>query len=362
MKKHTPEVTKARMKERRDRLKDLFFEISGKPDETGQIKPQAKSWKWKPLFIEAKKLEICSVDSSFDTMLKDLVKMGIICQKGKYYMPTEMGIGIARKDIWDLVNRLGEYKINKGLYWHGVDSLGLFDFGFSGHTASDKNIPNDTNYKNFLFNLTKKVEYQTFELIVDSLKNNKIALNELQESGAILAVELDWNKFARAIRQTQSFIEDINSNKDIFSDSRQDFNKLEDKLTYLLFLTRFSLIFGNDNFKKRLRTFIKEFSQSYKFYEITMVNPKLFEEFINYIKRGKNPLNYEHMLKVLLPQKEIATKTGDMVVTGYVDIADTYIKAARLCKYEDPEFITNLKKFEVAKNKRHEKLIDDLYK
>ena len=113
---------------------------------------------------------------------------------------------------------------------------------------------------------------------------------ESSEGKILTSFEIDLSRFADTLIKIQSFIEDINSDKDVFSDSKLDFDKAEvNKLWHFDFLIQFSYILGDDSFRRNLENFLKSFSKNQKFYDLTQVNSELFNRFVKTLEQNKDP-------------------------------------------------------------------------
>ncbi len=345
------EFRKEKMTETRRKLLGLFFGPSGET--------QCRSWE------ELRKGTGLS-ESGLYKISQELRKSGELHKRldengKKVWELSKVAINREKKDIWYLANIVQELRKAHAMYRHGTDPLGLYNFGVYTDSIFDKNTP-----PNYLpADLDKNIAEYTFGRVTQNFRDNKITIKDLSESRTVLALEIDWHAFARSLRMIQSFITCIKTGKDIFSDSVIDFNrerfdlpeneKIKDiqqieglKLYRLDFLIEFSTRFADSAFRRKLKAYLKRFSSTLKFYEITGVDPKLFNRVVEKIGHGEG--------KRLLASKTI-TKTLFPKIGGHLtDLFDRYIKAARIFKYGDADFISKLNEFEEDKNKKWEML------
>ncbi len=350
MKDSISERRKEEMRGTRKELMELFFETPTEPTlQNPELKPVPKRKRFNELVKESELSE-----AGLFKILKELIKTGELVKKDDedgrpIYVPSEIAQERAMKNIWHLTNELQDLRDGKAFYWHGGDALGKFDFGFSTDVALDNKIP-----KGQLPTVLKETENYVFGRILENFRKNADSLKHYENGKTILSIEIDWHKFSVSLRKVQIFIEDINSKTPVFSDDRLDLKG--DKwliLSRFDFLIRHSLLFGDKTFERKLRAFLKTFSSSYNFYDITAVNPKLFDEFVTLIEKGEieNILKDGNLKKKLMPlTEEVAPKGKEFSL--YKDYFDQYIKAARIAKYGNSKFLEKLNQFEALKNEK----------
>lgn len=240
---------------------------------------------------------------------------------------------------WWLIHELLELKDKNASYMHGLSS-NYYNFGLS------LDIIMSGKDRQLSFILPPVPQVEDF-IMLNAFKNIKEGGKKLEPSeGKILtSFEIDLSRFADTIIKIQSFIEDINSNKDIFSDTRLDFDKKEvNKLGHFDFLVYFSSLLGDNNFRQNLGAFLKNFSKDQKFYDLTQVDSKLFNRFVKTLDEGKDPLKDKLLFKSLI----IPIERG----IGYYNIFSVYIKAARVIKYGDTDFYKKLDDLDSAVSKK----------
>ena len=232
-----------------------------------------------------------------------------------------------------------ELKDKNASYMHSLSS-NYYNFGLS------LDIIMSGKDRQLSFILPPVPQVEDF-IMLNVFKNIKEGGKKLEPSeGKILtSFEIDLSRFADTIIKIQSFIEDINSNKDIFSDTRLDFDKKEvNKLWHFDFLVYFSSLLGNNNFRQNLGAFLKNFSKDQKFYDLTQVDSKLFNRFVKTLDEGKDPLKDKLLFKSLI----IPIERG----IGYYNIFSVYIKAAKIIKYGDMDFYKKLDDLDSAVSKK----------
>lgn len=230
---------------------------------------------------------------------------------------------------WWLIHELSELKDNNASYIHSW-SGNYYVFGSSFDLAISSKAKNLSPILPSVYTIEEFIMLNAFK----NIKEKGIKL-EPSEGKILISFEIDFSLFTSTLVKIQSFIEDIDSNKDIFSDTRLDFDKKEvNKLWHLDFLVRFSSLLGDDTFIKNLRMFLANFSKGQKFYDLTKVDPHLFNRFIKMVNEGKDPLKDRLLFKSLIHRAKVGI--------GYDNIFSTYIKAAKIARYGDVEFYERL--------------------
>ncbi|MEM0143641.1 MAG: hypothetical protein QXL94_06790 [Candidatus Parvarchaeum sp.] len=241
---------------------------------------------------------------------------------------------------WWLIHELLDFKDKNASYVHSLSS-NYYNFGLS----FDIVMSGKGRQLSFILPPIPQVETFIMQNVFKKIKEGGIKL-EQSEGKILTSFEIDLSQFADTLIKIQSFIEDINSNKDIFSDIRLDFDKKEvNKLWHFDFLIHFSSLLGDNNFRQNLGAFLKNFSKDQKFYDLTQVDPKLFNRFVKALDAGKDPLKDKLLFKSLI----VPIERG----IGYYNIFDTYIKAIKIIRYGDIEFYETLSNLE---NKIWEKI------
>ena len=244
------------------------------------------------------------------------------------YILTEKGQAYY-KGIWQLMYELLELKDKNASYMHSLSS-NYYNFGLS----LDIIMSGKDRQLSFILPPVPQVENFIMLNVFKNIKEGGIKLKP-SEGKILTSFEIDLSRFADTLIKIQSFIEDINSNKDIFSDTRLDFDKKEvNKLWHFDFLVYFSSLLGDNNFRQNLGAFLKNFSKDQKFYDLTKVDPHLFNRFIKMVNEGKDPLKDGLLFKSLIHRAKVGI--------GYDNIFSAYIKAAKIARYGDVEFYERL--------------------
>ena len=131
------------------------------------------------------------------------------------------------------------------------------------------------------------------------IKENKIK-PQPSDYKLLLSFEFDFAQFTAQVIELQAFIEDINTGQDVFTDKRLRLWEHIDNVWLFNFLTNYSILLGDEKYKKNLTSFIKNFSKDQKFYELTQVDLKLFARFMGCFKQGKDPINDPVLFKKLI--------------------------------------------------------------
>lgn len=254
------------------------------------------------------------------------------------YILTEKGQAYY-KGIWQLMYELLELKDKNASYMHSLSS-NYYNFGLS------LDIVMSGKDRQLTFMLPPVPQIEDF-IMAETFRNIREKGLKLESSeGKILtSFEIDLSRFADTLIKIQSFIEDINSDKDVFSDSKLDFDKAEvNKLWHFDFLIQFSYILGDDSFRRNLENFLKSFSKNQKFYDLTQVNSELFNRFVKTLEQNKDPLKDKLLFKSLI----VPIEKG----IGYYNIFSVYIKAAKIIKYGDMDFYKKLDDLDKAVSKK----------
>jgi len=294
-----------------------------------------------------------------DTIEKTLIKKEIILEKeevytsgevkpakklikGKpVYVLTEKGQAYY-KGIWQLMYELLELKDKNASYMHTLSS-NYYNFGLS----LDIIMSGKGGQLTFMLPPVPQIEDFIMSETFKNIKEKGLKL-EPSEGKILTSFEVDLSRFADTLFKIQSFIEDINSSKDVFSDARLDFDKKEVNKLYKLwhfdFLIHFSSLLGDDSFRKNLERFLKNFSKDQKFYDLTQVDSKLFNRFVKTLDEDKDPLKDKLLFKSLI----VPIERG----IGYYNIFSVYIKAAKIIRYGDVDFYKKLDDVENAVSKK----------
>lgn len=266
----------------------------------------------------------------------EVLETPTITKRIETYKLTTEGL---KYQSWWLIHELLELKDKNAGYVHSLSS-NYYSFGLSHDgvmSGKDRQLtfvlPPIPQIENFIM-------AEAFKQIKE--KGLKIVPSE---GKILLSFEIDFTQFAETLIKIQSFIEDINSGKDIFSDNRLDFDKGEvNRLWHFDFLIGFSSFLADDNFDKNLKGFLNKFSKDQKFYDLTQVDSKLFERFMTCFKQDKSPMNDKVLFKQLLTSIEKGI--------GYNNLFSQYVKAAKIIRYGDINFYEKLDNFEIALSKK----------
>jgi len=240
---------------------------------------------------------------------------------------------------WWLIHELLDLKDKNAIYMHTLSS-NYYNFGLS----LDIIMSGKDEQLTFMLPPVPQIEDFIMANAFKNIKENDIKL-EPAEGKILTSFEVDLSRFADTLIKIQSFIEDINSSKDVFSDARLDFDKKEvNKLWHFDFLIHFSSLLGDYSFRKNLERFLKNFSKDQKFYDLTQVDPKLFNRFEKTLDEDKDPLKDKLLFKNLI----VPIERG----IGYYNIFSVYIKAAKIIRYGDVDFYKKLDDVENAVSKK----------
>lgn len=237
---------------------------------------------------------------------------------------------------WWLIHELLELKDKKAGYMHSP-SNNYYSFGLSVDivmSGKDKQLslmlPTSTQIENYLMSL-----------IFNNIKTKNLKI-EPSDGKIILSYEIDFDKLANELISIQSFIEDINSDKDVFSDNSLYLSTTPNRLWVFDYLISCTQFFGDDKFRVNLVKYVKKLADAPTFTKtFGTVDFNFVERLTKSIISGKEPLENKNMLKKLIVKGE--GNNVDMPLFAY-------IKVAKIKNFDKESVFAKLSAYEEQKN------------
>lgn len=267
----------------------------------------------------------------------EILERNIVKKKVEAYTLTTEG---QKYQAWWLIHELFDLKDKNSGYVHSL-SYNYASFGLSEDIvmgrATENKLPN--------FDIPPIPEIENFIMLetFKKIRENNIK-PQFSDYKLLLSFEFDFAQLTAQIIGLQVFIEDINTGQDVFSDKRLVLWEQTDKLWLFDFFINYSVLLGDEKYRKNLTIFLKNFSKDHKFNELTQVDPKLFEKFMNCFKQGKDPVNDSVLFKKLI----VPVEKG----IGYYNYFSRYVKGARIIRFGDVDFYKKLNEFEERLSKK----------
>ena len=267
----------------------------------------------------------------------EVLERNLVKKKVEAYGLTTEG---RKYQSWWLIHELFDLQDKNSGYAHSL-SYKYALFGLSQDIvmgrATENKLPN--------FDIPAIPEIEDFIMLETfrRIRENKIK-PQPSDYKLLLSFEFDFAQFTAQVIELQAFIEDINTGQDVFTDKRLRLWEHTDNVWLFNFLTNYSILLGDEKYKKNLTSFIKNFSKDQKFYELTQVDLKLFARFMGCFKQGKDPINDPVLFKKLI----IPVEKG----IGFYNFFSRYVEGARITKFGDIGFYNKLNEFEERLSKK----------
>jgi hypothetical protein len=267
----------------------------------------------------------------------EILKKNIQKKKVEAYRLTEKG---QKYQAWWLIHELFELKDKNSGYFHSI-GYKYASFGLS----EDIVIGRATDNKLSNFDIPAIPEIEDFIMLATFKKIREGSIKpEYDDHKLLLSFEIDFAQLTRQIMALQVFIEDINTGQDVFSDKRLGLQEQTDKLWLFNLFINYSVLLGDEKYKDKLTIFLKNFSNSQQFYDITQVDSKLFKSFMKCVEQDKSPLKDKKLFNSLI----IPVERG----IGYYNLFVRYVAAAKIIKYGNKEFDEKLDELNAEVSKK----------
>ena len=256
-------------------------------------------------------------------------------QKEAYTLTTEG----QKYQSWWLIHELLDLRDKNASYTHTLSS-NYYNFGLS----LDSIMSGKGGQLTFMLPPVPEIEDFIMSEIFKNIKEKDLK-PESSEGKILLSFEIDFEKFTGELIRIQTFIEDIKTDKDVFSDERLYLSTTPNRLNRLWVLDHlinYSLFFGDQTFRTHLTNYLQNLSNKTNFTAtFGEVDFEFVEKFVKLIMDNKEPLDDKRMLKRL-------------IIKGWGTSVElplfTYIKVAKVLNFGKDKVYPKLCTYENEKN------------